>query len=253
MLAIEQNFLMFFVVSAPFFGSCISTILTRAQRQQTILNPVFSNCSKCCHHLPFFHKIPILSYIALKGKCSFCGISINWIHITFEIGFLISSLLAVAILFNQTFGVILLTIFLAWIFIPLSTFDIQNKRLPDIITVPIACAGFLQGYFLPYVMFFDCLVGFLLGFALGTIVSVSYSRIRHQTGLGWGDVKLIAAIGAWIGWQFVPWFILLASMSALTYGIFQIIKHGKHMANERIPFGPFLCGSSWLVWLYTIS
>ena len=135
----------------------------------------------------------------------------------------------------------------------LINFRYTKKRLPDIITVPIACAGFLQGYFLPYVMFFDCLVGFLLGFALGTIVSVSYSRIRHQTGLGWGDVKLIAAIGAWIGWQFVPWFILLASMSALTYGIFQIIKHGKHMANERIPFGPFLCGSSWLVWLYTIS
>ena len=85
------------------------------------------------------------------------------------------------------------------------------------------------------------------------VTILTYSRMRHQTGLGWGDVKLIAAIGAWIGWQFVPWFILLASMSALTYGIFQIIKHGKHMANERIPFGPFLCGSSWLVWLYAIS
>ena len=96
-------------------------------------------------------------------------------------------------------------------------------------------------------------IGFILGLVLSATVSILYSRIRGQTGLGWGDVKLIAAVGALIGWQLVPWFIFLASTSALLYVILQIIIRGKQAGKERIPFGPFLCGSSWLVWIYSIS
>ena len=103
------------------------------------------------------------------------------------------------------------------------------------------------------VCFWYVLVCFgILGFVLSATVSIAYSKIRGQTGLGWGDVKLIAAVGALIGWQFVPWFIFLASISALIHVILQIIIRGKQAGRERIPFGPFLCGSSWLVWLYSI-
>tara|TARA_B100000123_G_scaffold91591_1_gene66563 strand:- start:282 stop:884 length:603 start_codon:yes stop_codon:yes gene_type:complete len=198
------------------------------------------------------HKIPILSHLVLKGACYHCKTPFSYTYITLETGFLLSSVIAILVLFNETFDKIVFTIFLAWIFLPLSIFDIQQQRLPDLATIPIACAGLLQGYLLPYVTFFDCLLGFILGFVLSAAVSILYSKIRRQTGLGWGDVKLIAAIGALIGWQLVPWFIFLASTAAMIYVILQMIIYGKQAGKERIPFGPFLCGSSWLVWIYSI-
>ena len=253
MISSEEIFLLLFVISAPFFGSFISTVLARSQRKESILKPVFSTCSDCGHQILLMHKIPILSHLLLKGACYRCKTPFSCTYITLETGFLLSSVIAILVLFNGTFDKIVFTIFLAWIFLPLSIFDIQQQRLPDLATIPIACAGLLQGYFLPYVTFFDCLLGFILGFVLSAAVSILYSRIRGQTGLGWGDVKLIAAVGALIGWQLVPWFIFLASTSALLYVILQIIIRGKQAGKERISFGPFLCGSSWLVWIYSIS
>ena len=253
MITSEENFLLLLVVSAPFFGSFISTLLMRVERKKPILKPIFSTCPNCEHQLLLMHKLPILSFIILKGSCFRCKTPISWMYIMLETGFLFSSVIAILILFNETSDKIVFTIFLAWIFLPLSIFDIQQQRLPDLATIPIACAGLLQGYLLPYVTFFDCLLGFILGFVLSAAVSILYSRIRGQTGLGWGDVKLIAAVGALIGWQLVPWFIFLASTSALLYVILQIIIRGKQAGKERIPFGSFLCGCSWLVWIYSIS
>ena len=253
MITSEEIFLLLFVVSAPFFGSFISTVLARSQRKKSILKPVFSTCSDCGHQILLMHKIPILSHLVLKGACYHCKTPFSYTYITLETGFLLSSVIAILVLFNETFDKIVFTIFLAWIFLPLSIFDIQQQRLPDLATIPIACAGLLQGYLLPYVTFFDCLLGFILGFVLSAAVSILYSKIRRQTGLGWGDVKLIAAIGALIGWQLVPWFIFLASTAAMIYVILQMIIYGKQAGKERIPFGPFLCGSSWLIWIYSIS
>ena len=253
MIPSEGIFLLLLVVSAPFFGSSISTVLARSQRKGSILKPVFSTCSNCGHQILLMHKIPILSHLVLKGACYRCKTPFSCTYITLETGFLLSSIVAILVLFNETFDKIVFTIFLAWIFLPLSIFDIQQQRLPDLATIPIACAGLLQGYFLPYVTFFDCVLGFIIGFVLSAAVSILYSKIRRQTGLGWGDVKLIAAVGALIGWQLVPWFIFLASTTAMIYVVLQMIIYGNQAGKERIPFGPFLCGSSWLVWIYSIS
>lgn len=253
MITSEENLLLLLVVSAPFFGSFISTLLIRLERKKSILKPIFSTCQNCDQRLLLKHKLPILSYIILKGSCYRCKTPISSIYIMLETGFFISTSLAILILFNESIDKILFTIFLAWIFLPLSVFDIQQQRLPDLVTIPLACAGLLQGYFLPYVTFFDCLLGFILGFVLSAVVSILYSKLRGRTGLGWGDVKLIAAVGALIGWQLVPWFIFLASATAMIYVIVQMIIRGGQAGKERIPFGPFLCGCSWLVWIYSIS
>ena len=253
MIMSKEHFLVLLILSAPFLGSYVSTILAGAGQKQSIINPVFSNCSNCGHQILLIHKIPILAYIILKGACYLCKTPISWTYITLETGFLISSVLAILVLPNQTFDRIFFAIILAWIFLPLSIFDIQKQRLPDLATIPLACAALVQGYFLPYVNFIDCLFGLILGFVLSATVSISYCKIRGQTGLGWGDVKLISAVGALIGWQFLPWFVFFASISALMYVILQIIIRGRQAGRERIPFGPFLCGSCWLVWLYSIS
>ena len=234
MISSEEIFLLLFVVSGPFFGSFISTVLIRVERKKPILKPVFSTCSDCGHQILLMHKIPILSHLVLKGACYRCKTPFSYTYITLETGFLLSSVIAILVLFNETFDKIVFTIFLAWIFLPLSIFDIQQQRLPDLATIPIACAGLLQGYLLPYVTFFDCLLGFILGFVLTATVSILYSRIRGKTGLGWGDVKLIAAVGALIGWQLVPWFIFLASATAMIYVIVQMIIRGGQAGKERI-------------------
>ena len=253
MISSGEIFLLLLIVSGPFFGSFISTLLIRVERKKPILKPVFSTCSDCGHQILLMHKIPILSHLVLKGACYHCKTPFSYTYITLETGFLLSSVIAILVLFNETFDKIVFTIFLAWIFLPLSIFDNQQQRLPDLVTIPLACAGLLQGYFLPYVTLFDCLLGFILGFVLSAVVSILYSKLRGRTGLGWGDVKLITAVGALIGWQLVPWFIFLASATAMIYVIVQMIIRGGQAGKERIPFGPFLCGCSWLVWIYSIS
>lgn len=125
----------------------------------------------------------------------------------------------------------------------LALFDLRRGRLPDWLTLPLAAAGLLRGWRLGVLA--DGALGCVLGFAVFAGLAVGYRRLRGREGLGFGDVKLAAAGGAWIGWQGLPSAVLLAAAAALAVAA----ARGRLQAAERIPFGAFLAPAILLVWL----
>ena len=133
---------------------------------------------------------------------------------------------------------------LGWTLVVLSLIDWQDGILPDLLTLPLAAAGLAVGGS-PWQ---DSLLGALLGAALLALPALAYRRFRGQDGLGWGDVKLAAASGAWLGWQAIPAMILASAL----LGIAAVLVRRwwlKTSAREAIPFGPALAGATWVIWL----
>jgi leader peptidase (prepilin peptidase)/N-methyltransferase len=133
---------------------------------------------------------------------------------------------------------------LGWTLVVLSLIDWQDGILPDLLTLPLTAVGLLVGG-LPWQ---DSLLGALLGAGLLAVPALAYKRFRGQDGLGWGDVKLAAASGAWLGWQAIPAMILASAL----LGIAAVLVRQwllKTSAREAIPFGPALAAATWIIWI----
>lgn len=139
---------------------------------------------------------------------------------------------------------------LGWTLLVLATVDVLAFRLPDILTLPLGVAGLAVALWLPD----HDLVGHAMGAAIGGLlfyaVAAAYQRVRHQDGLGFGDVKLATAAGAWVGWQALPYVVLMACAVGLVWAGVAAIRRGRTAIQERIPFGVALCAGLWIVWLY---
>ena len=253
MIPFKQFGLSFLIIAAPFIGSYLATALNRSNIDQNSATSKRSRCLSCRRNLRFFDMLPIVSFLLLKGKCSHCNNTINPIYFAAESTFLITSGLSGFLLWNSNFETFLITIILAWTLIGLSIFDIQKKRLPDLVTVPLICIGFLQAYFFDWTDIMDSVIGACLGALLASSVAIVFYWIRKKIGLGWGDVKLITAFGAWLGWHPLPWFILIASTTAILFLILEGRKKKFNINAMPVAFGPFLSLSGWLIWLYLIS
>lgn len=139
---------------------------------------------------------------------------------------------------------------LAWVLLVLATVDVFAFRLPDVLTLPLIAAGLTVAWWLPD----QDLIGHATAAAIGALlfyaVAATYQRVRHQDGLGLGDVKLAAAAGAWIGWQQLPYVVLIACAVGLVWAGIAAIRRGPAALHDRIPFGVALCAGLWIVWLY---
>ena len=169
----------------------------------------------------------------------------------------VSSLLVFITIFykfeNPILAQLILFYSLGLFLIGLAIFDILTKRLPDIATLPFLLIGLSQSYWLYNIQFLDSLIGVITGGAITATVAVTFSKVKGRTGIGWGDVKLIGAFGAWIGWQALPLFILLSSVAGILFIFLKSKVTKRTNINQQIPFGPFLCASGWLIWLRTIT
>ncbi len=143
-----------------------------------------------------------------------------------------------------------ITCVLGWTLLVLATVDALAYRLPDIVTLPLLAAGLLLSWWLPDKDVIGHAIGALLGAAFFYAIAYAYRRARGFDGLGMGDVKLAGSAGAWLGWQALPTFILLACAVGLFWAGIAMIRRGKIGLTERIPFGVALCVSIWIVWLY---
>ena len=138
---------------------------------------------------------------------------------------------------------------LGWVLLVLATVDALAFRLPDILTLPLigaglAVAGWADRDLVGHVV--ATVIAILLFYA----IAASYRRLRHEDGLGLGDVKLAGAAGAWLGWQALPATILLASLIGLVWVGVGVARRGREALHERIPFGIALCFAIWVIWLY---
>lgn len=196
-----------------------------------------SMCPNCGHQIKILENIPILSYLFLQGRCSHCHTRIPLRYPIVEaFAGIISSFIA------WHFGVSLLTfaaLIFAWAMIVLALIDFDTQLLPDDITLPLLWLGLIINLNTGFTDIHSAIVGAVTGYLILWSVFWSFKLLTGKEGMGYGDFKLLAAIGAWLGWAMLPLVILLSSLAGAIIGIGLICITGQKK-DIPIPFGPYL-------------
>ena len=209
------------------------------------LLPVFdlvtprSNCTQCGHKIKIFENIPLISYLFLKGRCSKCH---ERISIRYPIVELLTGLMSgfAAWYYGYSF-MCFAALFFIWAMIALTFIDFDTQLLPDVITLPLLWIGFLINLNNGIIDLQSAVVGAMVGYLALWVVYWIFKLTTGKEGMGYGDFKLLAAIGAWLGWQSLPLVILSSSFVGGLVGIFLIYFRNQH-SGLAIPFGPYLAG-----------
>ena len=206
-----------------------------------------SACPKCGHKIRFWENIPIISYVLLKGKCSGCKAPISIEYPLIELTTAILTI-AVAIQFGPSWQALAAASF-TWALIALTMIDFHKQLLPDNITLPLLWLGILCSMFGLFVDLETSVIGAMAGYLVLWSVYHLFRLITGREGMGYGDFKLLAALGAWMGWKMLPLIIILSSFVGAAIGLAMIalIRHDK---NIPIPFGPYLAIAGWIAFLW---
>lgn len=229
-------------VTSFIFGACIGSFLNvviyRMPEGQSIVSPP-SHCPACDHAIPFYFNIPIISFLILRGKCGFCKVPIS---IRYPLVELITGLLALGLFFK--FGVTLTTLFyfiFGAVLITISFIDLDHQIIPDKLSVPGIIIFSTSCLFVPQMRFTSVILGIIAGGGILYLVALFYYYLRKRQGMGGGDIKLLAMIGAATGLKGVLFTIFTGSIFGTIGGVVAIALSGKSGENKtRIPFGPFL-------------
>lgn len=206
-----------------------------------------SHCPKCQSPIKPYQNIPVISYVFLKGQCAHCKNPISIRYPLIE-AFTATLSVLVALHFGYTpqAGFALL---LTWCLITLSFIDIDHQLLPDNITLPMLWLGLLLSLFGLYTDVNASVIGAIAGYMVLWLVYQAFKLVTGKEGMGYGDFKLLALFGAWLGWQTLPMIILLSSLVGAVIGITMII-FAKQDHNKPIPFGPYLAAAGWIALLW---
>ena len=206
-----------------------------------------SKCPKCGHQISALENIPVISYLFLKGKCKECG---NKISIRYPIIEIITGITSVTVAFY--FGVSIQTVLalcLTWALITLSMIDFEHQLLPDDITLPFLWIGITINIFGAFTNLESSVLGAIFGYGLLWSVYMLFKLVTGKEGMGYGDFKLLAVLGAWFGWQMLPLIIILSSLVGAIIGI-SMILFMSHDKSIPIPFGPYLAIAGWVSMLW---
>ncbi len=221
--------------------------------QETPENEVFtlstprSRCPKCNHAITAIENVPVISYLFLGGKCKQCKVKIAIRYPLIEaLTGILSGVVAWHFGFDWTcLGALLLT----WSLIALTFIDVDHQLLPDSITLPLVWLGISFNLFSSYTDLYSSVIGAIAGYMSLWLVFQAFKLVTGKEGMGYGDFKLLAALGAWLGWALLPSIILLSSLVGAIIGISLIVLR-KHQRDIPIPFGPYLATAGWiaLIW-----
>jgi leader peptidase (prepilin peptidase)/N-methyltransferase len=218
----------------------------KSQENYSLSQPP-SHCPKCKHPISPFENIPLFSFLLQRGKCRHCGEPISWRYPIIE---LTSAILSGIIAYH--FGMSSATIFallLTWALIALTVIDLDHQLLPDSITLPLLWLGLLlstQGIF---VDMHASIIGASIGYLSLWSIYWLFKLLTGKEGMGYGDFKLLALFGAWLGWQSLPLIILLSAGVGAVVGI-SLIIFKNHQRQQPIPFGPYLASAGWIAMLW---
>ncbi len=206
-----------------------------------------SRCPQCGHLIRAHENIPVLSYLFLRGKCAGCGSKIS---IRYPIIELATAVLTAVTAAHFGYGwPSLFAIVLTWSLIALTMIDFDTTLLPDSITLPMLWLGLLLSIFGIFVAPAASIVGAAAGYLALWSVYWLFKLLTDKEGMGYGDFKLLAMLGAWLGWQMLPVVILLSSLVGALVGIALILFRGRDRSIP-IPFGPYLAAAGWLSLLW---
>jgi leader peptidase (prepilin peptidase)/N-methyltransferase len=233
---IPESLVILFVV---LFGLCIGSFLNvciyRLPRGESLVSPG-SRCTSCNRSLSWYENLPVVSWVALKGRCRTCRTPVSGLYPAVEL-ITAATLLGTYLLYGLTALGAVRALF-ACSLIVLFVTDLQHKILPNIITLPGIVVGFISSLFLPP-GWFDSMIGIAVGAGTLFAIAEAYYRLRGHEGMGMGDVKLLGMIGAFLGWKLVLLTLVFASLAGSIAGAV-LIATGRGDAKYALPFGTFL-------------
>jgi leader peptidase (prepilin peptidase)/N-methyltransferase len=227
---------------------------TAAPPERFTLSTPRSACPKCKAPIKAWQNIPVVSWLLLRGRCASCKVKISARYPIVELATgLLSAWVALHFGFSVSAACGLLV---TWSLIALTGIDIDHQLLPDNITLPLMWAGLLAavvwgavaGAALP-VSAHDALIGAAAGYTSLWLVFHAFKLVTGKEGMGYGDFKLFAALGAWLGWKLLPLIIVLSAATGAVLGILIIAVQGRDR-RAPMPFGPYLAGAGWLAMMY---
>jgi len=218
-------------------GSFLNVVIVRLPEEGASVVFPPSHCPVCKEGILWYDNIPLLSFLLLRGRCRQCGARISWRYPLVEAAM---ALLSLAL--YQHFGLTLLypiyflfcAALLAIIFI-----DVQHQIIPDVISLPGIVIGFALSFVNPFITWQEAGLGILFGGGSFYLVALTYYLFTRREGMGGGDIKLLAMIGAFLGWQSLPFVVFASSVLGTVVGVWAMVKQGKG-GKTVIPYGPFL-------------
>ena len=206
-----------------------------------------SHCPHCGHLIGALENIPVLSYLLQRGRCRHCK---GKIALRYPLIELFTALITAITAWHFGFGwEALFAILLSWALIALSFIDIDQQLLPDDITLPFLWLGLALSLFGLFSDMQSAIIGAMAGYLSLWLVYWAFKLITGKEGMGYGDFKLLALFGAWLGWQSLPLVILLSSLVGAIIGLTMILFRGRDR-QLPIPFGPYLAAAGWLAMLW---
>ncbi|MGW8288129.1 MAG: prepilin peptidase [Desulfobulbales bacterium] len=239
--------IVFTLLIGAIVGSFLNVVIARLPAEnESIVFPA-SRCPKCLKPITWYDNIPILSFILLKGKCRNCGAVISWQYPLVE---LIMALLSLALLFKFGFTPALPIYFVfSGALVAIIFIDFYHKIIPDSISLPGIVIGFACSFINPIVTWQQSGLGLLIGGGVLYAVAAGYYLFTKREGMGGGDIKLLAMIGGFLGWQSLPFVVFGSSILGALVGIGAMTKQKKG-GKTMIPYGPFLSIAALLYMFY---
>lgn len=212
----------------------------RKQEEPVTLSKPDSTCPSCGHKIRAWENIPVISYLVLGGKCASCKTRISPRYPIIEAVTALFSVLTVYLLGPTEAA--LWALLLVWALVALTVIDFDTQLLPDSITLPLLWLGLVLNFFGVLTDFTSAFWGAVVGYLSLWSVYWLFKIVTGKEGMGHGDFKLLAALGAWLGWQLLPAVILLSSVVGAVVGI-SLMVFRKHGREVPIPFGPYLAAA----------
>ncbi len=206
-----------------------------------------SRCPSCGHSIRAIENIPLVSFALLRGRCAGCGSPISWRYPAVE-----ALTAALSVLTVAHFGMswqAAAALILTWMLIALSFIDIDRQILPDAITLPGVWLGLIVNLFGTFTDLHAAVIGAVAGYLSLWLVYHAFRLITGKEGMGFGDFKLLAVFGAWLGWQALPVVVLLSALAGSVIGLAQIVS-GRRGREQPLPYGPYLAVAGWIAMLW---
>jgi len=217
------------------------------EEQPPTLSKPASHCSNCKSPITPLQNIPLISWLLLRGKCANCSTSIS---IRYPIVELLTSVLSAIVVYKFGFSLQAgFGLLLTWVLIALSFIDFDHKLLPDDMVIPMLWLGLALTLLPVFASPKDAVIGAIIGYLVFWIVFQAFLLLTGKHGMGHGDFKLMALLGAWFGWVYLPQIILISTIVGSIVGISMILVK-KASSEMTIPFGPYIAVAGWIAMLW---
>lgn len=244
------------------FGACVGSFLNvciyRLPAGESVVSPP-SRCPACGREISWYDNIPVISFLLLSGRCRSCRSAISWRYPSVE---MLNGLLTLLLFmkFGPSFTFVSLFVFSSAL-VAITFIDLDHQIIPDVITLPGIALGFAASFLVGGIDWKNSLIGILVGGGSLLIVAYGYQFLTGKEGMGGGDIKLLAMMGAFLGWPAVPFVIFASSLIGSIIGVTLMLIRGRD-SKLAIPFGPFLSfgallyifyGSRIITWYLTLG